>query len=55
MGLDIGAVNINYLARPSGAAYRFAWHLEPGQWDDDDLGGVLKAQTCSPNTTTTYS
>ena len=33
MGLDIGAVNINYLARPSGAAYRFAWHLA-GQWDD---------------------
>ena len=26
MGLDIGAVNIDYLDRPSGAAYRFAWH-----------------------------
>ena len=33
MGLDIGAVNINYLARPAGAAYRFAWHLA-GEWDD---------------------
>ena len=33
MGLDIGAVNIDYLDRPSGAAYRFAWHLA-GEWDD---------------------
>ena len=34
MGLDIGAVNIDYLDRPSGTAYRFAWHLA-GQWDDE--------------------
>ena len=33
MGLDIGAVNIDYLDRPSAAAYRFAWHLA-GEWDD---------------------
>ena len=33
MGLDIGVVNIDYLDRPSGAAYRFAWHLA-GEWDD---------------------
>ncbi len=33
MGLDIGAVKIDYLDSPSGAAYRFAWHLA-GQWDD---------------------
>ena len=34
MGLDIGTVNIDYLDRPSGAAYRFAWHLA-GEWDDE--------------------
>ena len=34
MGLDIGAVNIDYLDRSSGAAYRFAWHLA-GEWDDN--------------------
>ena len=33
MGLDIGVVKIDYLDRPSGAAYRFAWHLA-GEWDD---------------------
>ena len=34
MGLDIGVVKIDYLDRPSGAAYRFAWHLA-GEWDDE--------------------
>lgn len=27
MGLDVGVATIRYLPRPSGAAYRFAWHL----------------------------
>ena len=27
MGLDIGTVKIDYLPRPGGAAYDFAWHL----------------------------
>ncbi len=34
MGLDVGVVQIDYLDRPRGAAYRFAWHLA-GEWDDD--------------------
>ena len=34
MGLDVGVVQIDYLDRPGGAAYRFAWHLA-GEWDDD--------------------
>ena len=34
MGLDVGAVQIDYMDRPSGAAYRFAWHLA-GHCDDD--------------------
>ena len=34
MGLDIGAVQIEYMDRPNGAAYRFAWHLA-GHWDDE--------------------
>ena len=34
MGLDIGVVKIDYLDRPSGAAYRFAWNLA-GEWDDE--------------------
>ena len=34
MGLDVGAVQIDYLDRPRGAAYRFAWHLA-GEWDDE--------------------
>ena len=34
MGLDIGAVQIDYLERPREAAYRFAWHLA-GESDDE--------------------
>ena len=34
MGLGVGVVQIDYLDRPRGAAYRFAWHLD-GEWDDD--------------------
>ena len=33
MGLDVGAVNIDYLDRPSDAAYEFAWHIA-AEWDD---------------------
>ena len=34
MRLDVGIVQIGYLDRPRGAAYRFARHLA-GEWDDD--------------------
>ncbi len=34
MGLDVGTVRINYLPRPSGATYRFAWHLAKERDDD---------------------
>ena len=34
MGLDIGIINIQYLDRPSGHAYRFMWDLavEASAW-----------------------
>ena len=35
MGLDVGVVKIQYLDRPEGAAYRFAWHLA-GNCDEAD-------------------
>ena len=34
MALDVGVVQIDYLDRPRGAAYRFAWYLA-GEWDND--------------------
>ena len=35
MGLDVGVVSINYLDRPSEAAYNFAWHLMHTSLDAD--------------------
>ena len=35
MGLDVGVVQVDYLARPVGPSYRFLWHLNENAHEAD--------------------
>ncbi len=44
MGLDVGVVQVDYLPRPVGPAYRFLWHLNENA-DEADWNGSTAENT----------
>ena len=44
MGLDVGVVQVDYLARPDGSAYHFLWHLNENA-DEADWNGSSAENT----------